>query len=73
MHTPVDVTNEALALVRKTKADGLVAIGGGSAIGLAKALALRTDLPQIVVPTTYEGSEATPILVETKDGLKTTQ
>jgi maleylacetate reductase len=73
MHTPVEVTNKAMALVRKTKADGLVAIGGGSAIGLAKALALRTDLPQIAVPTTYAGSEATPILGETKDGLKTTQ
>ena len=73
MHTPVEVTNEALALARKIQADGLVAIGGGSAIGLAKALALRTDLPQIVVPTTYAGSEATPILGETRDGLKTTQ
>jgi maleylacetate reductase len=73
MHTPVEVTNEALDLVRKTRADGLVAIGGGSAIGLAKALALRTDLPQIVVPTTYAGSEATPILGETKAGQKTTQ
>jgi maleylacetate reductase len=73
MHTPVQVTNEALALVRKTQADGLVAIGGGSAIGLAKALALRTDLPQIAVPTTYAGSEATPILGETKEGHKTTQ
>ena len=73
MHTPVEVTNEAFALVRKIQADGLVAIGGGSAIGLAKALALRTDLPQIVVPTTYAGSEATPILGETKKGLKTTQ
>lgn len=73
MHTPVEVTKEAFALVRKIQADGLVAIGGGSAIGLAKALALRTDLPQIVVPTTYAGSEATPILGETKEGLKTTQ
>jgi alcohol dehydrogenase class IV len=73
MHTPVEVTDLAFAELRKTQADGLVAIGGGSAIGLAKALALRTDLPQIVVPTTYAGSEATPILGETKEGLKTTQ
>jgi alcohol dehydrogenase class IV len=73
MHTPAEVTDLALAEVRKIEADGLVAIGGGSAIGLAKALALRTDLPQIVVPTTYAGSEATPILGETKEGLKTTQ
>jgi alcohol dehydrogenase class IV len=50
-----------------------VAVGGGSAIGLAKALALRTDLPQIVLPTTYAGSEMTPILGETEGGVKTTR
>jgi maleylacetate reductase len=72
MHTPVEVTEEALAVALKGRADGVVAVGGGSAIGLAKALALRTDLPQIVVPTTYAGSEATPILGETKDALKVT-
>ncbi len=47
-------------------------IGGGSTIGLAKAIALRTDLPQIAIPTTYAGSEMTPILGETRDGLKVT-
>lgn len=73
MHTPVDVTEQALAAVRTRNADGVVAIGGGSTIGLGKAIALRTDLPQIVIPTTYAGSEMTPILGETKDGLKTTQ
>lgn len=73
MHTPVEVTERALAMLRTIKADGLIAVGGGSAIGLAKALALRTGLPQIVVPTTYAGSEATPILGETLNGLKTTQ
>src|SRR5207247_9713786 len=41
--------------------------------GLGKAIALRTDLPQVVVPTSYAGSEMTPILGETRDGLKTTQ
>jgi alcohol dehydrogenase class IV len=50
----------------------LIAIGGGSAIGLSKALALRTDLPQIVIPTTYAGSEATPVLGETREGVKHT-
>lgn len=73
MHTPVEVTDRALALLATVKADGLIAIGGGSAIGLAKALALRTDMPQIVVPTTYAGSEATSILGETEHGLKTTR
>ena len=73
MHTPVEVTEQALALARELRCDGLVAIGGGSATGLGKALALRTDLPQIVLPTTYAGSEMTPILGETKAGVKTTQ
>lgn len=73
MHTPVEVTEQAMAIVAARAVDGLVAVGGGSTIGLGKAIALRTDLPQIVVPTTYAGSEMTPILGETKAGVKTTQ
>ena len=73
MHTPVEVTEEALKALQAERIDGLVSIGGGSAIGLAKALALRTDLPQIAVPTTYAGSEMTPILGQTEAGRKTTQ
>ncbi|MDB5686603.1 MAG: Maleylacetate reductase [Rhizorhabdus sp.] len=73
MHTPVEVTERALATLRAVGADGIVALGGGSTIGLGKALALRTDLPQIVVATTYAGSEMTPILGQTDNGLKTTQ
>lgn len=73
MHTPVYATQKALQQVQANAADCLVAIGGGSAIGLSKALALRTDLPQIVMPTTYAGSEVTPILGETQDGRKATQ
>lgn len=73
MHTPVTVTDAAMKLVEALGVDGLVAVGGGSTIGLGKALALRTDLPQIVIPTTYAGSEVTPIIGETKNGLKTTQ
>lgn len=72
MHTPVEVTEAAVTRVREAEADCLVAIGGGSTIGLAKAIALRTDLPQIAVPTTYAGSEATPILGQTEAGRKTT-
>lgn len=73
MHTPVEVTERAMVVARDCKADCVVALGGGSTTGLGKAIAVRTDLPQIVIPTTYAGSEATPILGETKDGLKTTQ
>src|SRR3954447_1421914 len=73
MHTPIDVTEQALVAVRDLNADCVIALGGGSTTGLGKAIALRTDLPQIVIPTTYAGSEMTPILGESKDGVKTTQ
>jgi len=73
MHTPVEVTRRAIDAVQGAEADCIVALGGGSATGLAKAIALRTDLPQIILPTTYAGSEATPIIGETSDGRKHTQ
>ncbi|WP_370936360.1 maleylacetate reductase and hydroxyquinol 1,2-dioxygenase domain-containing protein [Amycolatopsis sp. cg13] len=73
MHTPVEVTERALALVTEHSVDCVVAIGGGSATGLAKALALRTDIPQVIVPTTYAGSEMTPVVGQTENGRKTTQ
>jgi maleylacetate reductase len=73
MHTPVTVTERAMAEVDRLGADCTVAIGGGSTIGLGKAIALRTALPQVVVPTTYAGSEMTPVLGETAHGEKTTQ
>lgn len=73
MHTPIKVTSEAMERVRAEAIDGTIAIGGGSAIGLGKAIAFRTGLPQIAVPTTYAGSEMTNILGETADGAKTTK
>ncbi|MCC8953526.1 iron-containing alcohol dehydrogenase [Bradyrhizobium sp. Pear77] len=73
MHTPIEVTERAVCRVASLGADSVVSVGGGSTTGLGKAIALRTDLPQIVIPTTYAGSEATPILGETEAGRKTTQ
>lgn len=73
MHTPLDITMKAMEIVSLRKVDGIIAIGGGSTIGLGKALALRTDLPQIVLPTTYAGSEMTPIIGQMENGVKTTQ
>ena len=73
MHTPLEVTERAMETVREMRADCLVAIGGGSTTGLGKAIALRTDLPQIVLPTSYAGSEMTPVVGQTSGGIKTTQ
>jgi maleylacetate reductase len=70
MHTPVAVTEEAMEHARSVDADCVVALGGGSTTGLGKAIAYRTDLPQIVIPTTYAGSEATWILGQTENGEK---
>ena len=50
----------ALALARDSDADGLVPLGGGSAIDSAKAVSSETGLPMISVPTTYSGAEWTP-------------
>ena len=73
MHTPVEVTLDAMNRLRALDCDALVALGGSSTIGLGKALALRTGLPQVAVPTTYAGSEMTPILGETENGRKSTR
>lgn len=73
MHTPVAVTELALARLREEACDGTIALGGGSSTGLGKAIAFRTDLPQLAIPTSYAGSEMTNILGETADGAKTTR
>ncbi|MEV5383187.1 maleylacetate reductase [Streptomyces sp. NPDC052721] len=72
-HTPVEVTERAVAYARAVGADSVLAMGGGSTVGLSKAIALRTGLPQLALPTTYAGSEMTPILGETERGRKTTR
>jgi maleylacetate reductase len=55
---PSDRIDEIAA--RAADADGLLAVGGGSAIDLAKAVSVATDLPVVSVPTTYSGAEWTP-------------
>jgi alcohol dehydrogenase class IV len=72
MHTPVGVTDKAMATYKAAGADCVVALGGGSTIGLGKAIAWRNDVPQLVVATTYAGSEVTDILGQTENGVKTT-
>lgn len=72
MHVPREVVSEALAVVSRINADCCVAIGGGSTTGLAKAIALSSQLPIVCIPTTYAGSEMTPIWGITENNLKST-
>jgi maleylacetate reductase len=72
MHVPAEVARAAVEAARESGADGVVCVGGGSATGLAKAVALETGLPIVAVPTTYSGSEVTPVWGRTADGRKTT-
>ncbi|MFF2379136.1 maleylacetate reductase [Streptomyces sp. NPDC058108] len=72
MHVPVEVAERARAAAAAHDADVLVSVGGGSTTGLAKAVALTTGLPIVAVPTTYAGSEATPVWGLTEGSAKTT-
>jgi maleylacetate reductase len=68
LNTPTNVTEAALTAVSSVRADGLLAIGDQTAIGLSKAIAARTGLPQLIVPTTFSGAETNPILEELERG-----
>jgi maleylacetate reductase len=72
MHVPVEVADLARDRAAELGADGCVVVGGGSAIGLGKIVALRHGLPIIAVPTTYSGSEMTAVWGLTRDGVKET-
>jgi maleylacetate reductase len=71
-HVPAHTANLAVGSAQETHADAIVAIGGGSATGLAKIVALALRLPLIAVPTTYCGAEMTSrYLVTTGKGAET--
>jgi maleylacetate reductase len=72
MHVPVATADEARDAARAAGADSCVVIGGGSAVGLGKAIALEHGLPIVAIPTTYAGSEMTPVWGLTRDGRKQT-
>ena len=69
---PRAVADAATAAARTHRADWLVACGGGSTIGVAKAVALSLDVKLAALPTTYAGSECTNIWGITTSGRKTT-
>ena len=72
MHVPVPLAQQAIALASECGVDVIIALGGGSSTGMAKAVALETGLPILAVPTTYAGSEMTSIWGLTENNRKTT-
>ncbi|MGD8862366.1 MAG: iron-containing alcohol dehydrogenase [Myxococcales bacterium] len=72
VHVPAATVERALSAVDELQADTLVALGGGAAVGLGKALCLKRELKLLAVPTTYSGSEMTCIHGVTEDGVKRT-
>ncbi|WP_378143749.1 maleylacetate reductase [Cnuibacter sp. UC19_7] len=72
VHVPLELAERARTASRDGHIDLVIALGGGSAIGLAKAIALTERLPIVAVPTTYAGSEATTVWGLTSEGRKTT-
>jgi len=72
MHVPVEVAEDARRAAKELGADCCVAVGGGSTIGLGKAIAATSGLPVLAVPTTYSDSEMTPIYGLTEGGMKKT-
>lgn len=67
---PIELAMQGRVRARELRADCLVAIGGGSSVGLAKGIALETGIPIINIPTTYSGSEMTGYCGITVDGVK---
>jgi len=72
MHVPIEVARKAREEAARLGADCVVAAGGGSTVGLGKAIALESGLPVVAIPTTYAGSEMTSIYGLTEAGLKKT-
>jgi maleylacetate reductase len=72
MHVPLEVVEAAQLQLDLSAVDCLIALGGGSTIGLAKILMLRNGLPTLAIPTSFAGSEMTPIWGLTEAGRKTT-
>jgi len=72
MHHPIETVHAARARAKEVNADCYVTIGGGTTTGTGKVIALETGMPVLSVPTTYAGSEMTPIYGMTEGGVKRT-
>ena len=71
-HVPLEIAQQGSLEATRRGADALVPVGGGSTIGLAKAISLELALPIVALPTTFSGSEMTPVWGLTEAGAKRT-
>jgi maleylacetate reductase len=60
-HVPRETVDAARALAQQHKIDVVVAMGGGSAMGVGKGVVSGQGKSLIAIPTTYAGSEMTPV------------
>lgn len=72
MHVPIENARRAREHAAAVGADCCIAVGGGSTVGLGKAIAMESPIPIIAIPTTYAGSEMTPVYGITENGVKRT-
>jgi maleylacetate reductase len=70
LHVPEEGVKRVRRMVEEAGADAIVTVGGGSTTGYGKVVALETGVPIVAVPTTYAGSEMTPIYGITSDSHK---
>ncbi len=54
-----EVPSDQVAAAAEHAGDGVIAVGGGSAIDFGKAISATADVPVVSVPTTYSGAEWT--------------
>ena len=71
-HCPIEVVDACRACYREHSCDSVIAIGGGSTLGLGKILSAEEGARFVALPTTYSGSEMTSIFGRKADGRKKT-
>ena len=69
-HVPRETAQSVRQMAREASATCVVTVGGGSTTGLGKAIALESEIAIIAIPTTYAGSEMTPVYGLTSEGQK---